>query len=240
MNLNFPFKNQKKIMDKSGLTMIELLVVVAILGVLMIVLIFSFLRQLEKSRDATRKSDLEKIKVSFEEYYNDNGCYPDEDILDICYGDQLQPYLGVIPCDPVTEQPYEYVPLAGDQCGGYRLLADLENDTDPVIASLGCDPDCGFTPGYNYGVSVGAQVLSDSGPNPEGASPSPSSSSTPSTPSPSPLPSGPIYVYACDRNGTCNQYAEGHPFLVGCPITWETPALCAAADCVTNVELRCN
>lgn len=231
MTLNFPPTVIIHKQKNSGLTMIELLVVVAILAILMIALFFSITPQIAKSRDSKRKGDLEKIKIAFEEYYNDNGCYPDADILDVCYGAQLKPYLTLIPCDPYTKDPYEYIPLAGDQCGGYRLLSNLENDTDPIIESLGCVPDCGYTPGYDYGVAVGAVVLNPAGPGTGGASPTPSSSASPVTPT---------YVFACDRNGTCNQYSIGHPFLVNCPITWSTPELCEAANCVANPGLRCN
>lgn len=239
MKLYFASTSQKKLANKSGLTVIELLVVVAILAVLIIALLLSLTTQMRKSRDARRKSDLEKIKIAFEEYYNDNGCYPDEDILDVCYSDDLKPYMMEVPCDPVTKDPYQYVPLAGDQCGGYRLLADLENNHDPVIAALGCVADCGFEPGYDYGVAVGSQVLSEAGPGagPIGSSPSPVVSTNPSA---QPSPSGPVYVHACDKNGTCNQFdLDTHPELAACH-TWPTNEDCQNADCVTNVGLRCN
>lgn len=212
--------------------MIELLVVLAILGVLVILFLMTFRNQVSRSRDSRRKGDLEKIKIAFEEYYNDNGCYPDPTILDQCLGDQLKPYMSVIPCDPMTNQPYEYIPMDSDQCGGYRVLTDLEDNKDPVIEKLGCSPDCGFGAGYNYGIAVGTGVAGDV------VTPSPSPGVSPS---PGASPSGPVYVYACDRNGECNQYSQGHPFLVNCPITWPTPEQCLAADCkVAHPEYRCN
>lgn len=193
--------------------MIELLIVIAILGVLMVILLLIFQTQLGRARDARRKADLEKIKIAFEEYYNDHGCYPPSNILDNCGGAELQPYLNEIPCDPFNGNPYLYVPAAGNQCGGFRLLTILEVDTDPDIAKIGCGGPalCGFG-GYNWGVSAGVPIgigLGGGG----GVGPQ----------------------YACDPQGTCNSYSD--PTAAGCPITF------SASNCENrcgNPALQCN
>jgi general secretion pathway protein G len=216
-----------------GFSLIEVLIVVTILAILLIVFFLSMRTQLTRSRDTRRKADLEKIKVAFENYYNDNGCYPSEDILDECRGSQLSPYLSEVPCDPEGETPYLYVPISGDECGGYRLFTRLQYDADPVIAELGCDDECGcgYGPEYNYGVSAGVPLSSGSCmvelPS-ASTSPSPAASTGPQ-PSPSI-----IYVYACwpdlspggEPIGTCKQYAEGHPDLQRCRITFPTVQGC--------------
>lgn len=191
---------------KNGFTMIELLAVVAIIAVLVIVLLVFLRNQNSRGHDARRKSDLERIRVSFEDYFNDNDCYPDSDILDICEDTSLQPYLNRIPCDPVSGDPYAYEPVAG--CGGYRVYAILQVEDDPVIAKLGCDGEygCGALagPAYNYGISVGVPLEGEG----YGIG----------TPTPTPSP---IWVYACDSTGICNQFQEGHPLLSTCPITFQ-------------------
>jgi len=193
---------------KTGFTMIELLVTLAIIGMTATVGAVTFNSSLSKSRDAKRKKDIARLKISFEDYYNDNACYPPETILDDCGSADLSPYIDKIPCDPIEETPYLYVPL-DDVCDGYRLLVDLENDNDSAIAKIGCDGinDCGFEIGYNYGISVGASLF---GPNYELPAASPS-------PGVSPSPSGaPGNLYACDSGGWCNKYQEGN----GCPVTF--------------------
>jgi type II secretory pathway pseudopilin PulG len=194
--LKIPFyrKSQK------GLTLIELLVVIAMIVLLIIVLLLLLMRQLGRGRDAQRKADLEEIKISFEDYYNDNGCYPPAEVLEDCDGSSFSPYLKAIPCDPVNGDPYYYVPWDEDACGGYRIYASLEDIDDPVISALDCDgPNgCGFGAEYNYGVSVGIPVAVEN-------------------------ETHTIYQYACDSAGTCNRYESGHPFLKSCPKTWETP-----------------
>jgi len=189
---------------KNGFSMIELLAIVAIIAISILALMFFLRNQNSRGYDARRKADLEMIEVAFEDYFNDNDCYPDSDVLDICEDRSFQPYLKSIPCDPVSGNPYAYEPVAG--CGGYRAYAILQDSEDPVIEKLGCNgPEgCGAASGveYNYGISVGVPLYGG------GAS---------EFPSPSPSP---IWVYACDSSGICNQFQEGHPSLKSCPITF--------------------
>jgi hypothetical protein len=201
-------------------------------------------RQITRSQDARRKTDLEKIKVAFEEYYNDNGCYPPETILDECKGHQLNPYIDQIPCDPGTKEPYVLIPAESGTCAGYRVLAALADTNDPQIEQLGCNDACGCGWGaeYNFGVSAGVPLRSDSC---QPINPSPTPSAQPST-SPSPSPSGGegpvIYVHACAPvTGTCNIYQEGHEALANCPVTFQTSEECVAAHCEReeNAALRC-
>lgn len=160
--------------------MIELLIVIAILGVLLALLIATLgTGQLEKSRDARRKDNLSRIKIAFEEYYNDNGCYPEPGVLDECGSNTLSPYMSSVPCDPTTKLPYIYVPNE-DNCSGYRVYAALERSDDPVVGELGCQGGCGVVEDwmidsndprdpndYNYGVSEGVAV----GPGGDGVTP---------------------------------------------------------------------
>jgi len=154
------FKNRKSV--NHGFTLIEILIVVAILAILILMSIFYYQRHLMRSRDARRKSDLAKIKVAFEEYYNDHYCYPDPVLTLNCGSDDLSPYLKGVLCDPYTNDPYPYFSLGEDYCNGYRLLADLEIDDDLDITGIGCDPQtgCGWPEDadYNYGVAVGDTI----------------------------------------------------------------------------------
>lgn len=225
--------------------MIELLVAVAILAFMAVVFLFMMPTQLQKGRDAERKADLEKIKVAFEDYYNDNSCYPPEGSLETCGDTNLAPYLSEIPCDPIRDVPYVYLPVEGDTCGGYRVLTALENETDKAISTVNCDDSCGCGYGeyYNYGVSAGVPVKNSTCEPiaiPE-SSPGPSGGGGGASPSPSGGGGGgdPVYVYACDSGGVCNQYQEGHPFLVNCPVTFETVAQCNL-QCGANPSYRCN
>jgi hypothetical protein len=89
---------------------------------------------------------------------------------------------------------------------------------DFIVSMLGCDgaAGCGYGPDYNYGIAVGVPVRDDTAVY----TPSPSPNHGPAS---SPSPTTPIYVYACDRAGICNQYQVGHPALMSCPRTFPQP-----------------
>lgn len=147
---------------QTGFTLIEILIVVVILLLIIISSLFYFQRHLMRSRDATRKSDLDRIKVAFEEYYNDKRCYPLPHLLLNCGDSSLSPYLKEVPCDPLTREPYLYQSYEGDYCQGYRLLAKLEVETDQDIIATGCDSveGCGGEDGesYNWGMAIGGSM----------------------------------------------------------------------------------
>ena len=208
---------------RRGFSLTELLVVVAIIAVMAILFYLMLSNQQGRARDARRKADLERIKIVFEDYYNDNNCYPPEGTLDACYGDQLEPYLDKVPCDPFTKTPYVYVPFEGNVCKGYRLLTNLEDNQDPAISEAGCNNvcGCGYGADYNYGVSTGIPLVADSCT----ALPSPTPTSTPTTspspegtPRPTPTPSPPATQFACAPGGICNVYAD--TVAAGCPRTF--------------------
>lgn len=208
-----------------GVSLIELLIVLSILALLLVLWYVLSQTQLSRSRDAQRKADLDRISIAFEDYFNDTNCYPDPDILLECGSTAFQPYLDRIPCDPISGEPYVYVPLEENQCKGYRVYAALEDKNDPIINQLGCaQPNgCGVGSLYNYGISAGVPVVIEGYPIANTPIPSPTTNPGGTTvPNPSIEPSPPIiYVFACDAAGTCNQYEENHPYLINCPVTFE-------------------
>jgi prepilin-type N-terminal cleavage/methylation domain-containing protein len=68
-------KTFKKI--QSGFTIIELLIVIAIIGILAGLVLNNFQGAQAKSRDVQRKTRINSIYSKLEEYYNNNGGYPD-------------------------------------------------------------------------------------------------------------------------------------------------------------------
>ncbi len=167
---------------QSGLSMIEILIVTAVIGVLIIAGLMMLPQQINKGRDGRRKSDLQKIKIAFENYFSDNDCYPPPDILDNCGGTELSPYLATIPCDPQTKTKYLYAPEEVACPHYYRVFSNLEINVDPVIAQLGCQTasGCGAFAffgdelgvealEYNYGVSEGVPVYETTGAIPPGS-----------------------------------------------------------------------
>ena len=159
-----------KMKKQNGLTLIEILVVVAVLALLLLALFKVFKVDVNRSKDAERKADLQEIKLAFENYYNDHQTYPPEEVLADCQSEALRPYLKNVPCDPETGEPYLYLPAPGDgdNSAGYRLLSILTNKSDPVIEKIGCQDGCGVPEdhplasssfNYVYGIAEGVPLV---------------------------------------------------------------------------------
>ena len=139
-------------------TLFEVILVITLILILVGLAFWVFRHQLAKGRDAKRKDDLEKIRLAFEDYYNDHGCYPDPAILENCGSDLLSPYLKKIPCDPLTGEPYKGVggrrTMTGTCYIWYKVYALLENENDPEVAKLGLGSDYTIDgEPVNYGVA---------------------------------------------------------------------------------------
>jgi prepilin-type N-terminal cleavage/methylation domain-containing protein len=167
---NFTSVKAKKSDFSAGITLIEVMIVVVILGIIILAALWAYNKQLSKAYDAKRKDDLQKIVKAFEEYYNDYDCYPEPGVLYLC-GEPLTGersdvnYLQEIPCDPKTNEPYRVLTLNGDQCQGVKILAKLSNVDDKDIETAGCNAEtgCGWEghPEYNYGEVLGGFMTSD-------------------------------------------------------------------------------
>lgn len=135
-------------MKKNGITLIEVLVVMAILAILavMMTMIINPIALVDKGNDARRKKDLNRIKVAFEEYNNDKGCYPGKSQNLIyklndtsnCGTNIFSPWLKSWPCDP-DGKPYKIIGETtpsqeySDCSKTFRVLTNLKNESDKDI-----------------------------------------------------------------------------------------------------------
>lgn len=153
-------------MNKKAFTLVELLIVISILSIMVTILvgILNPIAMVNKGRDARRKKDLNRIRVAFEEYFNDKGCYPSQALADKlmiasnCNNSNFLdfPWLKPWPCDP-TGRPYQILVDYTNCPKWFKVMAVLENKTDKDILpgwELGGNMSAGFT-GVNYGVSSG-------------------------------------------------------------------------------------
>lgn len=142
----------KLMKNKKGFTLVELLIVITIIAIfgVMAIGIFNASGIQNKARDAQRKKDLNRIKVALEEYFNDNGSYPDGiaswNIKSNC-GKSISSftYLNPWPCDP-TGEPYKIIKTVNPN--RFVVLTNLEYKKDKDIHI----PNH-FGNSYNYGVS---------------------------------------------------------------------------------------
>lgn len=140
---------------RAGFSLIEVIVVTAILGILSILGISNFTATIERSRDARRKADLSTIQKGLESYYGDNSVYPATiTTADLC-ASTTTCYLKTVPTDPSGgSNVYYYVRgNTGGTSQSYQLYSTLErtDDTGTGVNQGGYAGTCGGT--CKYGVS---------------------------------------------------------------------------------------
>ncbi len=155
-------------LKKQGFTLVELLVVMAILGVLTTLTAGGFRSAQIRGRDAERKSDLKQISEALELFVSDYGRYPSDVNGQIAacpfdsaadsgvpcvWGssemtDNKTIYFKTLPADPVDEGTYFYRIVPGSNNQKFQLFAKLENEKDqdiiPSLSYLCGDEKCNF------------------------------------------------------------------------------------------------
>lgn len=138
-------------MNKSGFTLVELIIVIAIIAILITMSIASFGTITKRSRDTRRKSDIEQVRSALEAYRANNKFYPNTgsgsyaEITTL----PLEPaYISDIPDDLNTTVHYYYkaTNLVSGNYYGYCLSALVE-----TVGTLATG--CTANTGQNYTVS---------------------------------------------------------------------------------------
>lgn len=83
--------------EQRGFSLLELIVVMAVLGILVVYALPAYQDATTRAREAVLKEDLQHMRTALEEYMTDKGAYPEA-------LDQLveEGYLRAIPVDPIT------------------------------------------------------------------------------------------------------------------------------------------
>lgn len=135
-----------------------------------IIMTLNPLAQIQKARDASRKSDLSQIQKGLETYYQDNNKYPQStsdykikglDGSTIEWNSSWLPYMSKVPKDSSSSKKYVYY-STGTDGQTYYIYASLDRGiNDPQICqNLNANGECSSVPGANlclnkcnYGVS---------------------------------------------------------------------------------------
>jgi len=139
--------------QKKGFTLIEILVVIAIISGFVVILFPNFMEFRIKSRDSRRKSDLKQIQKALELYKMDQNppVYPGA--LPACsasFSSGGKEYMQKTPCDPQSPSTgqYKYTLDPADSLK-YTLYSCLETkgDLEKVTCPLGITCSCGVACG---------------------------------------------------------------------------------------------
>jgi general secretion pathway protein G len=106
---------------RRGFTLIEMLVVMAIVALLLAIALPRYFGSLDKSKDVVLKENLQVLRTTLDKYYADKGRYPEtlQELVD-------QKYLRAVPTDPVTESDRSWIlvpPKDSEQTG----IADVKS-----------------------------------------------------------------------------------------------------------------
>jgi general secretion pathway protein G len=94
---------------KTGFTLIELMVVLAVIATLLAIALPRYFSSLEKSREAVLQQNLVMMRETLDKYYGDKGKYPDA--LDELVSNK---YLRKLPVDPITDSDATWVIIPPD------------------------------------------------------------------------------------------------------------------------------
>jgi len=161
---------------KKGFTLVELLVVMAIISVLATLIVGGFRSSQMRGRDAERKSDLKQISNALEIFYADYGKYPPSSGTQVAacsynpstgagaacnwgsseFTDGKTVYFKVIPKDAASGQIYVY--KVSSTQNKYQLYSHLENTQDKNCIGGDCvnpgiTDTCGGTLLCNFAVT---------------------------------------------------------------------------------------
>ena len=115
---------------QAGFTLLELMVVVAIVGILATLAVPSFRLSVVKAREAVLKEDIFVLRDLLDKYYADHGAYPAtlHDLVD-------KEYLRAIPTDPFTGSADTWVEVYLSGATGESGIFDVHSGSDRVATN---------------------------------------------------------------------------------------------------------
>jgi general secretion pathway protein G len=110
-----------------GFTLLELMIVLAIMGVLITIAQPSLKQSIVRAREAVLRDDLYQIRDALDQYYADNGKYPGQITDLINQSEKAKSYLRGIPKDPFTgTADWITVALESDEGGVFDVHSASE------------------------------------------------------------------------------------------------------------------
>ncbi len=115
--------------QKKGFTLLELLIVIAIIGTLSTLIFPNFMVARQKARDTKRQTDLKSIQTALDLYYSIcNFKYPTTVVsggsIKCTTSTPQSTLMATVPTDPINNTTYKYTFVVSDTA--YTITAKLE------------------------------------------------------------------------------------------------------------------
>lgn len=108
-----------------GFTLIEVLVVLAIIATLLSLVTPRYFSSMERAREHTLKHDLVVMRDAIDKFYSDNGRYPDN-----LYDLVERKYLREVPLDPITESTETWILLPPEDANIPGQIYDIRSGSE--------------------------------------------------------------------------------------------------------------
>lgn len=110
--------------SRTGFTLIELMVVMAIIATLLTLALPRYFDSIQKAKEAVLRENLASLRNAIDKYYGDTASYP-QALNDLV----TKKYLRSLPPDPITETNSSWItnaPKDADQDGVYDVKSGAE------------------------------------------------------------------------------------------------------------------
>jgi len=125
MHLSQPLYDSRQ--RELGFTLVELMVVVAIIALLAAIIIPNYVHARAQASVSQSEGNLKQIATALELYYADNEAYPatgSGEVTPALFGGPTNPYLTATPANALGRAPYVYtnVPAAAGKPASYQIV----------------------------------------------------------------------------------------------------------------------
>ena len=125
MALVKPMPAGKPLSPQRGFTLVELLVVMAIIATLLSIAVPRYFQHLDLARENSLKQTLSVLRDTLDKYHADTGHYPET------FDELIQKrYLRRLPLDPISESVETWVLVPPPQVSGSRLIWDVRSGAE--------------------------------------------------------------------------------------------------------------
>ncbi len=140
-------RSERIVVGRRGFTLIELMIVLSIIGILASIAVPNYQRWIIRAKEATLSDSLNNFRKTIDEYYADQGKYPDS-LNDLV----SKGYLRGMPIDPFTKKSDTWITVAPPVTDSNSP----DSGSPPVTSPL-------KEPGNVYDVHSGSKLVGSNG-----------------------------------------------------------------------------